>query len=405
VSDKTVRNWIEGARKGKNDLVLFDYADKWFVADVLENEGTLEKLVESGRKYRNGRTYKEVSPVDAFYKLYTQKQVIDIAHNLEKYSEYPLHYRYDGAAATYWSTYLQRLYDSDRSNYLTATIDLLQTNRSYLDSLLVQYQQVDVVDIGVGNGLAVKGLLSHLVEKGMLRKYIGIDISKDLLDLTTHNLRAWFGSSLQIETHVRDITNERFFEQLATDSSGGSCVNLVLFLGGAVTNFKEPDTALKTIRDSMGKNDLLISTIKLDQQKTQRFFDFNIASDKAILPMQSKMALDLLSIRPEFYGVEQFFDKQHKSRFVQARLRSAISIRFDIGDFKKTVTFQKGEAIILVRVWHFTTSEIALVYQDSGFYQLQTTSTQDKEYLMIVSTVDTEKDTFLEQMRMRHVQS
>jgi uncharacterized SAM-dependent methyltransferase len=389
VSDKAVRNWIENAQKGKNGLDLLEYKGKTYIGDSLHNELLLGELAQSGKKYRNKRSFKKLTPLPKFYDLYSHTQAIDIIDHLDKYREAPLQYCYVREAAEYWNSYLNKLYAISNS-YVTSTVDLLRLDREYLNRLLENYDNVNIVDVGVGNGLAVKALLDHVLSTGKLRRYVGVDISPDLLDITEQNLRKWFGSSVLVEKYVRDITHQRFAEILTTNSYGQdatSTLNVVLFLGGTISNFKEPGQVLRTIRDSLGKNDVLITTVRLDSKRSRRFFDYNIKADKDILTLQDRWMLDLLSIDEPFYDVEQFFDERQMSRFVQVRLKFDISINFKLDAYLKTVEMYKGESILLVRMLHFNDKEIMRLYDESNFDQLRSAKTPNQEYLLLVSQV------------------
>ena len=391
VSDKAVRNWIDATQQGKLKLELLEYDDKTYIADTLHNNFILEELVHRGKKFRNRRTHKELAPSSNFYSLYGPKQVIDIANSLDKYREIPTHYRYFGEGATYWDAYLHKLYDAGISNILTATIELLRLDREYLDSLFDNYEYVNVVDVGVGNSLAAKELLQYLHDKGKLKRYIGIDSSKDLLDIAEQNIDNWFSNTIKIEKYVRDINYERFAEALAADSFGKDAtatINVLLFLGATVGNFREPSQALQTIRESMGKDDILITSDKLDSENARRFFDFNIESDKTTLSLRNRFLLDLLAIEESFYDVEQFFDEQQKSRFIQVRLKVEVSIQFKVGSFQKKIELRRGESILLFRIWEWTDRELVNLYEKNKFSQLRVTKSRNQEYILIISKID-----------------
>lgn len=390
VSDKAVRNWIDAARHGKIELELLSVGERVYVADSLANEILLEKLVDKGKKFRNKRNHRELSPHPLFYDIYNPGQIMDIINNLEIRREIPLHYYYLGKGALYWDAYLQKLNTSARSNYLTTTVKLLELEKAYRDSWLNNLKAINVVDIGVGNGLVIKKLLSELHASGRLNRYIGIDISEKLLDITEYNLQNWISKDLRIEKYLKDITYDRFTEILACNKfneDAASTANLVLFLGGAISNFRDPEQALKTLRDSMGKRDLLVSSLKIDNRRSRSFFDFNIDSDKAILPAHERYLLDLLSIEESMYEVEQFFDKKQKSRFIQIRLRVSLSLHFEVNNAHVMIELQRGDVIILVRIKHFTCEEVVELYRQNGFSILQTTKSHDQEYILLTAKV------------------
>ena len=78
VSEKSVRNWISATKEGKLDLELYTENDKSYIANTAENDIILKRLVDRGKKYKNSRGYRVITPNDEFYKTYSNKQVLDI---------------------------------------------------------------------------------------------------------------------------------------------------------------------------------------------------------------------------------------------------------------------------------------------------------------------------------------
>jgi uncharacterized SAM-dependent methyltransferase len=352
----------------------------------------LAKLVDNGKKYRNKRAYKEITPSEDFYSLYNSQQIIDIANSLDKYHEVPSHYRYLGKGAVYWNAYLHKLYDAGSNNMLTTTLEMLRLDKGYFEALLSQYDHVNLVDIGVGNGLAAKDLLLYLRDTGKLKRYIGIDCSTGLLDITERNVTEWLSGTVHMEKHVCDITSERFTEILTSDSfnkDASATINIILFLGGTIGNFREPSQALKTIRDSMGKDDILITSDELDSENARKFVGFSVGTDKTVC-LRNKLLLNLLSIEDSFFDMEQVFDERVKCRLTQARLKVELCINFEVGSFKKIVKLHKGEIIVLFRMWEWTSQELLSIYEKNGLSQVRTTRLHNPEYVLLVSKVSTD---------------
>jgi len=390
VSDKAVRNWIEGTQQGRFKLDLIEVNSKIYIAYSLRNRPKLEAMAEKGRKFKNKRNLREVSPTDQFYELFNLSQQIDILQNLDKYREIPQHYRYFGEGGSYWDAYLQKLSRSGWNNMLTAGIHLLQADYTYLETLLAQYKKVQVADIGVGNGLAAKGLLEVFEKSGKLSAYIGIDCSQKLLDITEKNINEWFAGRVPVIKVLKDVTHERFPDELLNNSFNNNpaeTATILLFQGGTIGNFRSPTGVLQTIRESMGRNDFLVTTDKLDSENARKFFDFNIDADVAMLSQRNRMLLQLLSIDDSLYDVEQFFDKHHYARHIQVRLKFDITISFKIAQFKKSVHLKKGESILVFRMWEWDEQELISLYEQCGFSQLQMTKTRDEEYALLVSVV------------------
>lgn len=385
VSEKAVRNWVEGAQAGRFDLRLHEENGKQYIANSAKNHTTIEELVSRGRKYKNTRGHKVVRPTPRFYEIYSPKQIIDIITNLDVYRETPLQYTYFNSGAKRWDVYTRKLLAEDASNALGNTISLLDTNLQYLDQLVEDYDAVNIIDLGVGNALPVRNLLEHFNELGMLKRYIGIDISPEMLSIAEANIRQWFGDDLRAETYTRDIVNDRFDDLLVADSFNedrANVINLVLFLGGTLPNFRQPARALSTIHDSLGKNDLLLYTKKLDNSKSRRFFEVSATGNQEI-----DLVLKLLNIDKSMYTLEQFFDESKRAREVHAKLNVAVSVEFELGGRKKAVDLNKDDNILLWRARHQHLVEIVNQFDAAEFDLVQATRSKDRTYALTISRI------------------
>jgi len=391
VSEKSVRNWIDATQQGKIDLQLHQEKDRFYVANTSKNTAVIEDLVKRGKKYKNSRAFKSVKPSQKFYELYSPQQLLDIVANLDIHREIPHQYTYFNGGAIYWDKYTHRLLDEEITNSLNGTIQLLDLSTTYIDNVAHDYKWVNIIDVGVGNCLPVKNLLSHLQEKGKMKRYISIDISKEILDIAENNVKDWFGDQINFERYVRDINYERFYDLLVEESflrDSDDTLNIVLFLGGTITNLREPDQVLRNINASMGRNDLFILTRKLDTEKARRHFDFEIQEPSIV--DQEKLVLDLLNIDSAFYTIEQFFDESSRSRIMQAKLKVDISISFEFERFKKTIELRKDESILIWRSRHQNMSEMIDQFERNSFDVLQAAKTKDQEYSIFITKLTTQ---------------
>ncbi len=386
---RTVLNWIEAAKQGKLDLTLHTENGKSYVANTARNVATIKQLVEDRKKYRNSRAVKVVSPRPEFYRLYSEAQIYDIVTNLEIHHEIPRQYNYFDGGAGNWDRYTQRLASEQEPNLFTATVDLLSKNQVYVDDLLRKYRRINVLDVGVGNAMPVKGLLEHLLEKKLLGRYMALDISSEMLEIAHRNITKWFGSKVVPETYELDINYDRFANILAEEYiKEKDSANLILLLGGTLCNMRTPDGAFKIIHDSMGVHDYLIHTQKLDTETSRRFFDFNYnAINTPSLAPNHRFIFDLLNIDDSFYGVEMGFDSERRERYIRIRLKVALTIRFEFAIGDRVLEFNKGQAILLWRYEQQSAMDVIKQFDRNDFYMLHSSQTEDQEYILTVSRV------------------
>lgn len=392
VSLKTVHNWIDAAKAGKLELELFDKNNRKYIAKSSANEVVLEKIVSQGKKYRNVRFHKVVTPKPAFYEIYNRRQILDIITNLKVHREIPRQYNYFNGGADHWDRFARMRWEHNTPNLLKSTIELLELNLGPIETLLQGRTKVNVIDIGPGNAMPVKRLLQHLVDQGTLHRYIAIDVSESMLKIAQKNIEEWFGSKVKFEGYVRDIAYDRFDDLVVDDMLGenaGETINLALLLGATPMNFRDPYTPLRVIAASLGRDDLLIYTDKPDTEKERRSFDINDGPQENNLSNKYSFMLDLLGINGSLYDVKMGFDKQKRIRYIQVKLKTSVTIqlKFDGEDVK--VDFEKGDVILVLRVWHQTVVEIVSGFEKSGFSLLQSSLTKDREYLLTISGIET----------------
>ncbi|WP_314410146.1 class I SAM-dependent methyltransferase [Streptomyces kroppenstedtii] len=394
---RTVNNWIALAKSGKVDLELFSKGSYTYVLDTPANHLVLAALAKKGKRHRNAAYYKVVQPNPEFYDIYSERQILDIITNLSVHGEIPLQYNYLQEGARNWESRMERFESEGVTNSLMSTIELIQDNLVTIDRFLKNKKKVNVIDLGVGNGRPVKELLGHLLERGVLHRYIGIDISPAMLGIAERNVKEWYGDAVKFEGYVRDITNEQFDDLVVADmldEEADQTLNLVLLLGGTSVNFRSSNDALKPIFNSMHRNDLLIHTLKPDTEASRKYLDLGPTPGSTSLAPNFKYILDLLNIDEPAYDADPGFDNEKKMRYVRVRLKTALQIQFDLGGSKKrAVSLEKGDEILLFRAWHLSTTDIITELGKAGFMFLHASLTEDRQYFLSISGVERPNDT------------
>jgi len=402
VSLKTIHNWIVAAKTEKVKLDLHETKSGTYIAKTAQNTRLLESLAEKGKKYRNLVHHKIVEPSDEFYRIYDKRQTRDIINNIEVHREIPRQYNYVEGGAENWDKWLKHLATEDNSNILQGTLELFRDNLHAFDRLIENKTRVNIVDLGVGNAYPVREFLGHILKSGKLNRYIGIDISQAMLDIAGKNINEWYDGEVAYEGHLRDFTYERFDDLLVDDMLGSKAkdtINIVLLLGGTSGNFRSFTDVFKTVYGSLGVNDVLIYADKLDTETSRKYFNFSTAvSGSSIVPGMSKLSpnykyiLDLMNLDESLYSVEAGFDPARYMRYVQIRLSTSITIQFKTGDASfHEVRLEKGEALLLLRVWHRTALQYISDFEKTGFMLLHSSLTKNREYFLSISGIESKK--------------
>ncbi len=392
VSEKSVRNWIQASLDGKHNIQLYEEKGKSYVANTSRNTALIEQLVQKGKKYKNTRGFKAISPKKEFYETYSRKQILDIISHLTIHCEIPREYGYFDGGADAWNQFTSRLSREEGANVLTRTIDLFDMAADNIDKLLSGHQKVNVIDLGPGNGLPVRPVLERLQAQGRLWRYVAVDVSQDMLNILTKNIRTWFGDTIEVETHLRDLNYERFDDLFADDfeDDGSVAVNLVFFLGGTLSNFRSPRQVLQTINNSLGLHDLLVYTGYLDTARTRRYFDFSGPGLQLKVPPKNRIALDLLNIDESLYEVEQVFNEEQRARTISIRPTVDLLIRFELpGGGRRSIELRKDEPILLWRHRHYSALDIISLFDENGLDLMQATKSKEQDYILLLTKIKT----------------
>ena len=384
VSEKSVRNWIESAQGGKLDLELYEDKSKQYIANITKNIIVIEKLVERGKKFKNTRGIKRLSPKPVFYELYSDKQILDIISNITVHNETPLQYTYVDGGAADWAEYASRLEREETPNILNSTLRILEETAPSIDNLL-EGKKINVIDLGPGNGIPVRSTLKRLVSTGRLSRYIPVDISDDMLSILKGNIATWFGDTVEFEPLKRDISYERFNDFPGSDSIEDTTANLVFLLGGTLANFRAPEQVLQVINNSLGLNDVLIVGGYLDTPKTRRYFDY-YTSDRKV-PVQDGLILDFLNIDESLYDVEQIFNEQKRARSISIRPKIDLSIKIELASGSRELELRKDEPVLIWRHWHRNLPEWVNLFDRNGFNIMQVTKSPDDQYVVLVAKI------------------
>lgn len=339
------------------------------------------------------RTVQEIRPRPEFYEVYSEEQIHGLLTDLENYHEMNFGYSYFDDGADNWDGYARRLAAQNSPNSLTGTVELLKMSTPYIDTVLEKHDSVNIIDIGAGNALPVRGLLKYLVERQKLGRYIALDISDKMLDIAERNIQDWFKDNVTFEGHQLDITHKGFRSALVKDESKNERIlNVALFLGGTPNNFRDPDSSFRIIHDSLRQGDMFIRTSKLDTDSARNFFDFSTENkDASALDTLDRFLFNVLNIDESLFEVERGYDPELHQRYRRIRFTSPVKLIFELGnngDDQHAVEFNEDDRILLWRAWHMTPKNIVDQLERNGFRPMYTGRTQDEQYMLALSCVD-----------------
>jgi uncharacterized SAM-dependent methyltransferase len=99
------------------------------------------------------------------------------------------------------------------------------------------------------------------------------------------------------------------------------------------------------------------------------------------------MLVDLLNIDESLYEVEMGYDDQQRERYMRIRLKVALAITFSLEKGDRVIEFNKNDTILVWRYWHQSAQEVMMQLARNDFYVLQTSQTENQEYMLTISRV------------------
>ncbi len=390
VSEKSIRNWIQAAQQGKLDLELHEKNNRLYIANTFKNSSLIEQLVQKGKKYKNTRGQRTIHPNENLYRTYTPRQILDIISNLTIHHEIPRQYNYLDGGAKYWDQFSKRLIAEEESNIITDTLKLLNLTAGHVDESTGTQKKVNIVDLGPGNGFPIRSELERFLKEGRLNRYIAVDISQEMLDITEKNIKAWFGDAIKFEGYIRDFSYERFDDLLLNSNDTEVPINLVYLLGSTLNNFREPGRILQIINDCLRPDDLFFYTSHLDTPKTRRHFDFKPANPNQKLFLV-RVLFDYLNIDDDLYDVEESFDEENRERYCSIRPKMDLYVEIKLSNISEYVELRKNEPILLWRHVHYSAVDLIDMFDEYNFSLLQAIKSKNQEYFLVISKIETNR--------------
>ena len=266
--------------------------------------------------------------------------------------------------------------------YLTRSeIEILERIKNILPDL-VGKNEVDIVELGVGDGRKTKIIINSFLDKKVKVNFFPIDISAEAMHLLEGNISE--SSNLNIHAIVAEYIEGMHF---AREHSRNRQV--VLFLGSNIGNFskKESQNILKKIKSILKKDDFLLIGFDLkkdidfmtraysDHEGVTAKFNFNLLKrinlelggdfvienfqHKAIYnPELGAMESYLISLKDQVVSISDLKKKFHLEAYEPIHLEFSFKyLEKDIqdlsvyGGFKRIGNFKDGKKYFIDSLW------------------------------------------------------
>jgi uncharacterized SAM-dependent methyltransferase len=326
-------------------------------------------------------------PSSEFYSIFSEQEVLGIIHALESRREFPLKYSYKGRGAKIWDNFYLKYIIPRWYRTSNVEIDLLKDNFECINNHLINCENFNVVDVGSGNSYPVKAFIYRLNELGRINKYIALDISEELLDLSKENFRKWFpliefiSSTIDIENSCLPKIPLKNQANLEPDD----ITKVILHLGVTIGNHQNRDRVFKNFRDSMGKNDLLVFTNEIGSNST---WDGKVRGGcKYHAEQIFAWIKNKIGIRAEDCELVRKYDLETDSIVANIKFRHNYTINFNFMGVDKTIEISEGEEITIWRHHKYELPELLQEIEQAGLKLVHYSTNKYLSHIMVICEV------------------
>ena len=375
ISQPTLFKWLKNAQIQKNNLVIQKVNKNWKIIKNEQNISELERLYLEAQKFKNKIALEKITPKSEFFEIFSHRQIVEIINDLQISKEINLKFSYFGQNNIVWDKQAK-----DTKNYKTTATDSqnLLNSFPFLAQKISQFSKINIIDIGCGNGLATLEFVKHIHKKKLLNKYIAVDISPEMLEIAKINLNAGI-DNLNFVSYIHDI-EESDIKEICFDNKIEKTVNLILFIGGTVGNFTNQDHIWSNLKNSLGKNDLLIISNKLDKNESKSRFDGVKKYYQRYLYIPNLLGLE--TINPKLHFI---FNEKKQARCCYLELQKDYILNIKDDKIDTILKFQKGDKI---EIWMHKLSTVQSLLDSLTFYGLemvQLTTEKDGNHALVVA--------------------
>ena len=371
VSNTTVMRWIDASLGSKNNLQIFKVKDKPKIVKNDHNRAELKKLSDQGVIYKNKILYSEVKPKAEFYETFSPEQVIEMINSLETKKLIPPKFRFLGRGADFWEEFLENNEDDDTQPKLNtdrgaleefyAHLEYEKEFYTYLEYETRKYAKVNIIDIGCGVVTPLVETLKLFKLQNRLNKYIGIDISPEMLQKEKVYLEDKL-PNINIEQYALDIENtdpSTIFFKNKSNQDGTRVCNIIFCIGGVYGNLTNRLKALGNIRAGMGTDDYLVISEGLDTSVLRSSFEHLNMGLNLLIP-------ELLNINVDQCEIVKRFNDELKRREILIRLDKDYVLDFEVFDTNRRIKFYKGQEIVVFQHYPMHVDDVINTISNSG---------------------------------------
>jgi uncharacterized SAM-dependent methyltransferase len=304
--------------------------------------------------------------------MLTKRQEAELVTAIQGRGETPLKFAYLGEGAKNWDRIAKGRTKDGGIN--SAEGMLLKKRLNDFLATVDKSQNINIIDIGCGNGVPILPILEKLREEEVLFTYVPMDISQEMLDLAIKTVNKEFPNTISKPFQMDFELGQ--FSDLMYELKKDDSINLMLFLGSTLGNHSDLSRVLTNFRDSMTSKDYLIVGVELT----------NLAKAHSLLSHYDNEGVEYCvtyTLRQLGISKKEYkYDVSWNDKSSQVEMRALLNkpVKVQIGDEK--FVLQKNESLLLGRSIKFTEYTITKLLSDVGFRTELLTTSEDRGYLL-----------------------
>ena len=326
-------------------------------------------------------------PSSEFYSIFSVEEVLGIIHALEVRREIPLKYSYKGRGAKIWDDFYLKYIIPRWYRTSNVEIELLKNNFNYLNDNIPSGKKINIVDVGAGNSYPVKDFIQKLDNLDKLNKYIALDISEGLLNLSKNNFHKWF-PLVEFISYKIDIENSCIPQSLFQNKANleiDDTAKIFLHLGVTIGNHPNRDEVFKNFRNSMEKNDFLVFTNEIGSNSK---WDGKVRGGcKYHVEEVYGWVKNKIGIKSEDCELVRKYDLKTDSIVANLKLRHDYTINFSRMGIDKKIEISGGEEITIWRHHKYEIPNLLQEIERSGLQLLYYSTDKYKSHIMVICKV------------------
>jgi len=251
--------------------------------------------------------------------------------------------------------------------YLTdCELEIFRTRKQEIfEAFSEKNVQYNLIELGAGDGLKTKILLSHLNDQNAIFEYTAIDISEEAVKNLVVDLKQEI-PGIKINGRVGD-----YFQLMEKISHNNHQKKILLFLGQNIANYNESQSLnfLEKLNSEMQSGDLLLIgfDLKKDPDIILKAYNdphgYTAAFNLNLLQrINDELNADFILIN--FRHLEVY---EPKSGAAKSKLISLKKQEVTIHELSKTISFEQGESIFMEMSQKYDMEMIMDLADKSGF--------------------------------------